>query len=1029
MPLVPRKNEPIQSDISSIGKVQELEQDEANRPSDSEVLGANFRLNNPIASTMASAKFDVPAKEFYRIDPEYNTFENIEGYEEFADNFDDIFNEKAATAVKLDIDRERKDRRTVAASSSTQYITSLTAATLLDPTILLPGGTVVRGAKLGHSIAKSAKNVGIAAGAATAVQEIILQGTQETRTAQESITAVGGSVLIGSLIGAGAPVIGRLISKKEYAQASKSVENYLTDPRPFPADEFELQAQRIIERGSVGAAATPKVQLEDLDLDGLITQGLAKPVHKLNPLLRLSTSPSTAVREISEGLFENPVYLKKNHAGETAGPAVETSLKQYQRGAVQSAVRESNKLRREAIKVGSKFRTDEWNERIGIAMRNGDVDIQGNPNVTKAAQAWRKYVFDPLKQRAIDTGLLPEDVSVQTATSYLSRLWNPRAIEADEIGFKRIVTDWADGQITRLENAGQLAEQFVSEADRLGYLGKIADDIFNQLTGRTDQVIEYALTSKISGPLKERTFNIADNLVQKYLENDVELVGKRYARVVSADAELKDRFGSTNLTAEIERVGQEYAEKRAELLKKQSDELKTADADKAPKLAKQHETALNKLNARETADVADIKAVRDLLRGVYRPEIQHTNFARALNAAQTFNYITALGDVLASSLTDVFKPMMVHGFSRVFNTPVKALSSNLKKQALRLSKEEAEKAGAVSEVWLQSRISTLAELADPYAQGTPVERFLDNASVVFSKATGLNYWNDFLKNFTSTITQDRLLSATADLSKASAEDKAYVAFLGINQNMATRIAKQFAEHGETIETVKVAHTDRWTDLDAVRAYRSAINKDVDSIIVTKGVADTPLFANTPLGRAMLQFKSFALASHQRTLMRAASEVRNVKQITSFGLAATGMMTTGMLIYYWKQIARGKEPSDNPGTWIAEGFDRSGLFSLFMEVNNIAEKVNAPGIYRGLASAFPDASQQQPASRYAVRNLAGAMLGPTFGKITDLGLLTSDAFQGEIDPRTARKFLPFGTLPYIKPLVDIYAVPAIEEELK
>jgi hypothetical protein len=51
--------------------------------------------------------------------------------------------------------------------------------------------------------------------------------------------------------------------------------------------------------------------------------------------------------------------------------------------------------------------------------------------------------------------------------------------------------------------------------------------------------------------------------------------------------------------------------------------------------------------------------------------------------------------------------------------------------------------------------------------------------------------------------------------------------------MAERIAKQFATHGETVDGVKVANTEQWTDPVAVRAYRAAMNKDVDSIIVQK----------------------------------------------------------------------------------------------------------------------------------------------------------------------------------------------------
>jgi hypothetical protein len=105
-----------------------------------------------------------------------------------------------------------------------------------------------------------------------------------------------------------------------------------------------------------------------------------------------------------------------------------------------------------------------------------------------------------------------------------------------------------------------------------------------------------------------------------------------------------------------------------------------------------------------------------------------------------------------------------------------------------------------------------------------------------------------------------------------------------------------------------------------------------------------------------------------------------------------MATIGAFIYAMKQIESSREISDNPGAWIAEGLDRSGIFSVAFEINNALEKVGAPGLYAGLAAMFPSASQKQPASRFAARSKVGTFLGPSFGTATDVVGLMSLGFE-------------------------------------
>jgi hypothetical protein len=166
-----------------------------------ETVAAAFRTDNLIASGFVSRAMAIPDEAYFKVEPGYDVYEDIKGYEQYADKFEQVYNRNAAQAVKADIDREKSDREILAASGWTAYLLAIGAANILDPTILIPGGAVVKGGRLGYSVGKSALNVGAQAGLAAGVQEVGLHATQQLRTPEESFMALGGSVILGGILG------------------------------------------------------------------------------------------------------------------------------------------------------------------------------------------------------------------------------------------------------------------------------------------------------------------------------------------------------------------------------------------------------------------------------------------------------------------------------------------------------------------------------------------------------------------------------------------------------------------------------------------------------------------------------------------------------------------------------------------------------------------------------------------------------------------------------------------------------------
>lgn len=979
---------------------------------------------------------------------------------------------------------------------------------------------------------------------------------------------------------------------------------------------------------SAGAAAVEPADIEANAIAGTAAAAVAGATAKLNPLLRALTSPSAAWRDISTQMVENSLYLKKNIQGVASAPAVETLMKEWNAGLAR-ALKATDSTYSEYRKAGGALKRDEFRQAVGKAMRRGDEDT--DPFVAKIAKEWRSQVFDPLKEAAIKAKLLPKDVTVETAASYFSRMWNRNRLVAREGQFKGIVQRWVqdnlptwveqydkaaerrlnplrleieDLEMAKLRRAeerrlreqggeiepgefgeadirqalrivqggapkpkgvktltqfiheqgglvdfgGELAhmgitnktrpgfvratrrgwkggvkggwtlddmtghawengffpEHFerpsindflealrddffktrrvVREADReafrlqelveqleadLGRIGiaagerprfatseevkgmvdrvyaaldaqadariaelrkllagreaeirldresrfmddplelgrSIAKEVFDTLTGRAGEGVRPEfITIKARGPLKERTFNIPDELVEEFLEHDVEHVGRRYTRIMGADVELANRFGSVDMAEQVAKVHADY------------DKLRRGVKD---------ETKLRRLADREKRDVEDLEALRDLLRGTRNPAEQR--YDRIVRVFNHLNYIRTMGEVSLASLTEVVRPAMVHGLMPYLGTVTK-LGTNLK--AVKMSVAEAQLAGNVAERVLGTRLATLSEIADPYASRGPVEAFLENMTNIASKWNGIRMLTDMQKSIAAVMTQDRILKNVERFAGIKGKERSYMAYLGIDESMAERIARQFSDHGRVVDGVRVANTEKWTDEIARRTYRAAINKDVDSIITTKGVADVPLIANTPTGKALLQFKTFFLASYQRVLLRGLQEDQ-----TRFLSGVLSMTAIGMLVTYLKAISGNREErladiSTNPGWWVSEGLDRSGIFSVPMELANTFEKATGLNPIKTPLKALDEGSRLS--QRMQNRSGAGALLGPSIGFGDDI--MTASGIPGRVlrgeevtrgQKNAAERLLPFNSYVGMRQMLRYVANP-------
>jgi hypothetical protein len=799
---------------------------------------------------------------------------------------------------------------------------------------------------------------------------------------------------------------------------------------------------------------------------GLTTRGGAgvviKSLSKTNPLLRIFTSKSTKAKETLQRLATHNMLVGKNTEGIASQQSVETAIKQHNAG-LGSAIQSNRKLFREykkrinkeggdrTLKTSSKF-----NEAVSKALRRDDIsDI---PEVERAAKEYRNKVFEPLKKEAIELELLPEDVKPEGAVSYLTRIYNRKKIIAQEPILRERMTNKLkldvipnikkgfqikerkflsqitskDVEIAELEKSvsklkkqkkideniqkaydtklNKLEKEKNKLEDKLGelqlefrtqfedvedidqYIENVVDEVLYKLKGteRYNVTMPYELRITKRGPLKERTLTfMTDEELEDFLENDIEKIANFYTRIMGTDVELKKEFGSTTLDNEINEVVEDYNK----LTKKAKNEKERVKIEKEKKEV-----------------LRDLKALRDIMRGNYGiPNNPDSLIVRGARLSRQLQYLSKLGGVTISSIPDIARAITIHGYARIFNKGLRNLAFNLK--GIKLNIKEAKLAGNVLETVLNTRLATLSELTDPYASGSIGERFFTNLSNKFSKITGLAQWNDVMKGFTSVLTQQRLITESKNLlaGKIKKNNKTYLAFLGIDKTNVEKIVNQLNKFSEKEGNLIVANTDKWTDSEAIRLYRNAINLDVDRTIITKTVGDVPLLMNTELGKTIGQFKSFTFASTQQALIAGLQQ----KDIA----ALQGLITAislGSFVYYLKQKGAGIEPDMSPAKLAVEGLDRSGMLGILIEINNLSEKMTRGKIgLNALAGG-------EIMSRYVSRNLTGTLIGPSSGTIQDIATITAAIANGEIsesDIRAVRRLTPYQNLFYIRWLFD------------
>ena len=820
-----------------------------------------------------------------------------------------------------------------------------------------------------------------------------MQLTQQTHTGEESVFNIGGSVLLGGALGT---LAGWHLSSTELSGLSRKIEQQ--------NKAFEEADLAVFDGGSAqsaGAAAVNKGPTEIKD-EALIKKFWG--VRSQDPLIRSQLSDFDEARSTARQLAETPLEYKVNAEGVATeiGGSVETRMKMWQAPLADTLQqidtayakyfhnapdptgwqRRLAPMRSEMQRItgDDKMTFKQFKEEVGRAAFSGDAHAV--PEIAEAAKIYR-HIDDAMKRAAIEARLLPDDIAAAGDVSHLFRMYNKDKIAAYRTDFARILNDYFVSKrdaAARISDAENVARQTNAKADTTAKKAEefsrlsddeitdIVDQTIDTILGNADGRIPYdSIVSGPRGPLKERLLRIESKKIEEFLNTDIKEVLHAQVRTMSADIELTNKFGSPDMAEQIRKTNDEANRKIAVV-----DGMLDKEGKAATPEAKAKERA--RLDKARKSAVRDIEGMRDRIRGQYAlPSNPDGIVLRAGRVARNLNYLRLLGGMTLSAFPDMAGIVFKHGLTSTFHDGFLPLVSNIK--AVRMASKEVKAAGTALDMVLDSRAMSLAEIGDDFGRGSKFERAVKSAGTRFGVVSLMAPWNAAMKQFSGMIVMTNMLHASEAMPKVQ------------------------PQQSKSENLVLLAKAGDWDDRLAREAFRTAVVRDVDRIIVTPG-QDKPLWMSTELGKTIGQFKSFNVSAMQKITL---SAIQQRDADTLAGIVTA--LSLGAMTYMSKQLTAERGLSDNPMVWATNAFDWSGLSGWMMDVNNIAEKAS-----RGRVGLSGVMGEQM--SRYQSRNVIGAFLGPTPDAVSDIFQVSGSIFAGDTtksDLHKIRGLLPFQNL--------------------
>lgn len=676
------------------------------------------------------------------------------------------------------------------------------------------------------------------------------------------------------------------------------------DREAFEARLAALEPQPIVSAPGDSTAGAMQVGADVTLKDISLARGgrvLGKALGWFAPGSRVLRSPSLEVRKATLSLVETPEMLEMNvptqqrPEGLATPPSVETILKRWEGKWAQGFAARDELYRqyraREVSRVEPLDRK-QFNEQVSHAMRRGDVHTV--PEIQKAAQETRRLVFDPLKAEAQKMGLLPPQDQLSlggTAEGYLMRQYNRAAIQADRTAWHTLLRDGFRAQNVDTAEADTIAHQVTRNllGSEMGLID-LNDVVFKDVVPQ-------------SGRLQARTLLLPDQVLEKYLVNDIDSLSHSYLKSLAPQVEITRRFGDRSMQETFKSVTDEY-----EVLMQR--ELAAGNSDGA-----------NKLSDRLRADLRDLAAMRDRMYGIFGvPSDPRGWWQRAGRVIRSVNAFRLLGTATWSHIPDAANVVMRHGLPGTMAAAAK-LSTSL--EALKLNRVEMHRLGTALDMVHNSTAAQLGEFG--VESNYKFQKFLNRGTRAFTIATLETPWIASIKAVAGAVAHDQILETAeraAGGGRIAGNERIRMNQAGLSQEVLERIAAQYQKYGRQVNGLRFGMSDKWDDPIAQQTLEAAVNRAAEASTLSPSKGDTPLWTSSEIGKSIFQFKTFGAVAIRKVLIPLAQGLAHADLRSAQGLAT--LVAAGAATYTMKQLLSGQPIEKNPTRYALEVLDKSNL---------------------------------------------------------------------------------------------------------
>lgn len=600
-----------------------------------------------------------------------------------------------------------------------------------------------------------------------------------------------------------------------------------------------------------------------------------------------------------------------------------------------------------------------------------------------------------------------------------------------------------------------------TEGDIKAEATRLAEELYASVTGQRRFTLDHEVGAALANYRKKRT-NPArhERLIEMgFVKTDILDIVEHYTRTAGTDAAAGRVFKK-----EIETVDPETGEKVTKMVGDHnfSKVLKDIEADykvlidnptlsrsdqrkvnKAPKdkqdalrnelLAKTERSLLNK---RDRA-IRNVEVLRSLIRGGSIDGSDGSNWNELAEVLGLFNYMRLMGGVVLSSLGDPINIMLANGFGRTFReglTPMFRDFDGAWKNADGEARRTTRLLMQNVEREMNKTVMDVMDLGNPLARDGSTVNFMRKMANHFSNLTGITAWNSFWRQVAGRTVQARVLEdAVKGFDNLSPSEKAWLA----NNRVTPAKLDAIREAWEAQPVQRLPDGGVYPDLDrwpaeARETLQILASNEASNNIIAPQFVDKMAMSATPGGRLVGQFRSHMFANQVRLIGRNRQLAMLDNEKAGQVYTALGMLVgMGLVVDYVKHATgditfdgtskKGTGQSShekwmenfeaNPFDTTFNALDRSGVFGVMMEADNIADKIFGSGI-RATGRYLAGDENAIGSSRLKNRGVIDTLAGPSAGLIEDTAGAAT-AFKhllqnGEIsrnDWKTARRILP------------------------